>query len=76
MKELCSTLEITHLKTSPYHPQTDSCLEWWYSSLKTMLRKKENRQHEWYRLLKFCCLPIDRHLVQTQAIHLSKFEDY
>ena len=21
MKELCSTLEITHLKTSPYHPQ-------------------------------------------------------
>ena len=54
MKELCSTLEITHLKTSPYHPQTDGCLEWWwYSSLKTMLRKKENRQDEWDRLLNF-----------------------
>ena len=53
MKELCSVLGITHLKTSPYHPQTGGYLERWHSSLKTMLRKKDNRQDEWDRLLKF-----------------------
>ena len=53
MKELCSVLGISHLKTSPYHPQTDGCLGRWHSSLKTMLKKKENRQEEWDRLLKY-----------------------
>ena len=53
MKELCSVLGISHLKTSPYHPLTDGCLERWLSSLKTMLKKKENRQEEWDRLLKY-----------------------
>ena len=39
MKQICSTLGIKHLKTSPYHPQTDRCLERWHVCLKTMLRK-------------------------------------
>ena len=26
MKQICSTLGIKHLKTSPYRPQTDGCL--------------------------------------------------
>ena len=38
-RELCELLGIHHLKTSPYHPQTDGCLERWHSSLKSMLRK-------------------------------------
>ena len=53
MKELCSVLGISHLKTSPYLPQIDGCLERWHSSLKTMLKNKENRQEEWDRLLKY-----------------------
>ena len=52
-RELCQLLGISHLKTSPYHPQTDGCLERWHSSLKSMLRKHPNRQSEWDRLLKY-----------------------
>lgn len=54
-KELCKLLNIHHLKTSPYHPQTDGCLERWHSTLKSMLRKcpETDRQGEWDRLLKY-----------------------
>jgi len=51
--ELCKLLRIKHLKTSPYHPQTDGCLERWHASLKSMLRKCPNRQNEWDHLLKY-----------------------
>ena len=52
-RELCELLGIKHLKTSPYHPQTDGCLERWHASLKSMLRKYPTRQSEWDRLLKY-----------------------
>lgn len=39
MNELCKLLDIKALKTSPYHPQTNGCLERWHGSLKAMLRK-------------------------------------
>ena len=38
LRELCELLKIHHLKTSPYHPQTDGCLEHWHSTQKCMLR--------------------------------------
>ena len=38
-KELCGLLNIDHLRTSLYHPQTDGYLECWHGSLKHMLRK-------------------------------------
>ena len=53
MKQICSTLGIKHLKTSPYHPQTDGCLERWHGGLKTMLRKRKDKEQEWNRLLKY-----------------------
>ena len=51
--ELCKLLDIKALKTSPYHPQTNGCLERWHGSLKAMLRKCNDRQKEWDRLLKY-----------------------
>ena len=49
MKEMCKMLGIKQIRTSPYHPQTDSCLERWHGSLKAMLRKCA----DWDRLLKY-----------------------
>ena len=43
-KELSGLLNIDHLRRSPYHPQTDGCLERWHGSLKHMLRKCEDRK--------------------------------
>ena len=34
VKELCSILDVKHLKTSPYHPESNGCLERWHSTLK------------------------------------------
>ena len=53
MKELYKTLGIIHLKTLPYHPETDGCIERWHSSLKSMLKKRDNRQRGWDKLLKY-----------------------
>ena len=52
-KKLCGLLNIDHLRTSPYHPQTDGCLEHWHGSLKHMLRKCEHRKAQWNILLKY-----------------------
>ena len=49
MKEMCKMLGIKQIRTSPYHPQTDGCLERWHGSLKAMLRKCDNRQADWDR---------------------------
>ena len=53
MKQLCEMLSIHQIRTSPYHPQTDGCLERWHGSLKSMLRKCENGRSDWDRLLKY-----------------------
>ena len=34
MKEMCKMLGIKQIRTSPYHFQTDGCLERWHGSLK------------------------------------------
>ena len=38
-KELMEKLGVKHIKTSPYHPQTNGTLERFHSTLKQMLRK-------------------------------------
>ena len=43
-KELYGLLNIDHLRTFTYHPQTDGCMEHWQSSMKHMLRKCEDRK--------------------------------
>ena len=52
-KQLCRLLDVKWLRTSPYHPQTDGCLERWHGSLKNMLRKCNERKTEWDNILKY-----------------------
>ena len=47
VKQLCHTLDIKHIKTSPYHPQSNGCLERWHSTLKATLRKHSEKYHDW-----------------------------
>ena len=39
MKQLCHILDIKHIKSSPYHPESNGCLEHWHATLKGALRK-------------------------------------
>ena len=52
-KQLCQLLDVKWLRTSPYRPQTDGCLECWHGSLKNMLRKWNECKKEWDNILKY-----------------------
>ena len=52
-KQLCSMCKIKHIRTSPYHPQTDGALERWHGTLKQMLRKCQDRRTDWDKILKY-----------------------
>ena len=52
-KQMCKLLQITTLRTSPYHPQTDGMLERWHASLKSMLKKAQGDRNDWDKYLKF-----------------------
>ena len=56
MKETCRLLNINKMQMTPYHPQSNGILERWHGDLKGMLRKQENQQEEWDKLLKHCLL--------------------
>ena len=53
MKELLRMLGIKHLKTSPYHPQSDGMVERFNGTLKTMLRKNCDDPKDWDKMLPF-----------------------
>ena len=54
MKELFQLLDITHIKTTPYRPQTNGMLERWHRTLKTMLSKLTDQgQKDWDKWLPF-----------------------
>lgn len=46
-KELMEKLGVKHIKTSPYHPQTNGTLERFHSTLKQMLRKTCKDVKDW-----------------------------
>ena len=52
-KEVCSTLGIDQIRTSPYHPQSDGALERWHACLKGMLKRSEANLDHWDRHLKY-----------------------
>ena len=52
-KQLCETLEVKQVRTSPYHLQSDGALERWHACLKGMLKRAEIDLKYWDRYLKY-----------------------
>lgn len=55
MKKVMETLQVTQIKTSPYHPQCDGMLERFHSTLKGMMRKTCKAAKEWDLYLPYAC---------------------
>ena len=52
-KQMNKSFGIHHIKTSPYHPQSDGALERWHACLKGMLKKTGLDLGNWDKLLKY-----------------------
>ena len=52
-KSVCNTLGIEHIRTSPYHPQSDGALERWHACLKGMMKRSEVDLKYWDKNLKY-----------------------
>ena len=46
-------LGIHHIKTSPYHPQTDGMVEKFNGTLKNMIKKTTDDPKDWDKLLPY-----------------------
>ena len=68
-KQLCKTLEIDRVRTSPYHPQSDGALERWHAYLKGMLKKSGGGLKLWDKQLKYL-LFASPHIVSQGSPHL------
>ncbi len=54
VKELCTMMGISHLKTSPYHPQTNGAIERFHRTLKSILTKSLANNLDWVQQIPFC----------------------
>ena len=50
---MCKTFDISKIRTSPYHPQSDGALERWHACLKGMIKRAGGKLSEWDRQLKY-----------------------
>jgi hypothetical protein len=53
MAALLDILKVVHIKTSPYHPQTNGMLERFHGTLKAMIRKTCPEPKEWDKWLPY-----------------------
>ncbi len=58
MKSLCQRLGIKQLNTTPYHPQSNGCVERFHGTLIPMLRKLDHQGLEWDDQLKFALFAV------------------
>ena len=55
MEHLMKMLGVRHIKTSPYHLQTNSMLERFHATLKAMLQKSCPVAKRWDKYLPYLC---------------------
>ena len=55
MHRVLQLLDVRHIKTSPYHPETDGMIERFHATMKAMLLRKDSPSGEWDRLLPYVC---------------------
>ena len=51
--QLCNRLHIDKMKTSPYHPQTNACIERMHGTLSSMIRKSVENKLNWHEQVKY-----------------------
>ncbi len=66
MKELCALVGIEKVTTTPYHPETNGCIERMHRTLKSILKKIIDRKKDWviqmpYALFSLRSLPLEGH---------------
>ena len=54
MTQLCERLHIEKIQTSPYHPESNGCVEHLHGTLVPMLKKATDSKFQWPLQLKFC----------------------
>ena len=54
VRQLCTRLGVSQVKTSPYHPQSNGALECFHGTLVPMLRKNISNKFTWTKQLKYC----------------------
>ena len=58
MTQLCSQLGIEKIRTTPYHPEANGCVERFHGTLVPMLRKTIERGLDWATQTKLCLFAI------------------
>ena len=58
MTQLCESLHIEKIQTSPYHPESNGCVERLHGMLVPMLKKAADSKFQWPLQLKFCLFAI------------------
>ena len=73
MQRVLELLQVSHIKTSPYHPQTDGLVERFNGTLKKMLNKfAQEHPKEWDKLIPYLLLAYRE--VPQESTGFSPFE--
>ena len=61
MTQLCERLHIEKIQTSPYHPESNGCVECLHGMLVPMLKKAADSKFQWPLQLSSACSPSGPH---------------
>ena len=72
VQQLSKKLGVHHMKTAPYHPQTNGCLVWWHGTFAPMIKKYLENKLDWPNQLKFALFA--SRSAQNRNTGYSRFE--